>query len=137
MEKNKRGRPRKGSEQYENTKRIKEANELFNETGDMKYLWGVYDDLKHAIKSMALKRLKYPDLKTKDKWEYLDEIVTTITEDWMLYIQSRRNKGNPLTMKSPISYAYYMIKIYWPNDDQFVWNGVDYDPLWTDESIES
>lgn len=137
MERNKRGRPKKGSVQYENTKRIKEANIKYNETGDMRYLWNVYDDLKHAIKSMALKRMKYPDLRTKDKWDYLEEIVTTITEDWMLYFKKRRDKGNPLVMKSPISYAYYMIKIYWPNDDHFIWNEVDYDPNWEEDSLDS
>lgn len=91
---------------YENTARILECQSKFNETGDCQYLWDMKPDLEHAIRSLLIKRSNgyvYPGLYEK---------AEDITFSWMLYYKQRRDKGNPLNAKSPISYAHYMILLF-------------------------
>lgn len=115
----KRGRPVKDPKakeiEYKNTERILENQALYNQTGDTKYLFNMYPDLLHAVKSLAYKRFKgYIPPFYHDTFQ---ENVEMCTHEWMLYMKYRLEKGNPLVMKSPISMAHYMILRNWPVDD--------------------
>lgn len=96
----------KSTEEYENTQRIIKYQSLFNETGDCQFLWDMKPDLEHAIRSLLIKRSNgyiYPDL--YEKADYL-------TLCWMEYYKDRRDKGNPLCSRSPITYARFIILLY-------------------------
>lgn len=115
----KRGRPVKDPKskeiEYKNTERILENQALYNATGDTKYLFNMYPDLLHAVKSLAIKRFKgYIPPFYHDTFQ---ENVEMVTHEWMLYMKYRLEKGNPCVMNSPISFAHYMILRNWPTDD--------------------
>lgn len=97
---------------YDNTENILGCIARYDDTLDKKYLWECYDDLFHAVKSLMMKRLHYHP--TED----LDMNCEMVVEKWLLDIVKRKSKGKDITgMKSPISYAHFMILRYWPRDD--------------------
>lgn len=101
---------------YDNNENILKCICNFDRTSNKKELWACYDDLFHAVKSLMWKRLRgFP---TPD----LDDNCRLVTEKWMLDIIKRKANGKVITnMKSPISYAHFMIMRYWPADDA-IWN---------------
>lgn len=101
---------------FDNTEHILKCVRLYNSTGDKKYLWECFEDLRHAVQSILWKRLKGNPTPT------FSENVQLITEKWMLDIVKRKEKGNPYhDTFSPISYAHFMVIRYLPSDDA-AWN---------------
>lgn len=114
---------------YDNTKHILECIKKYDKSLDKRELWLCYEDLFHAVKSLMWKRLK--GIPTPN----LDDNCRIVTEKWMLDIIKRKSKGKDITsMRSPISYAYFMIMRYWPTDDKIINTAVYTDDK--DENVE-
>lgn len=107
----------KESVEYNNTKHILDGIDKFNESGDTKYLWDIFDDLRHCVQSLYYKRLKG----NPHCYDNFIENSIMVTEKWLIDIKKRRDKGNPYKITSPISYAHYMLLRYLPSDDA-IWN---------------
>lgn len=113
------GRPR-NEEKYQNSQRMIAAQDKFNATGDSRYLFEAYDDFRHAIKSMIVKRFKGGSVMWGSyQWEYIDSITDDLVLTWFQIFKRRREKGNPVNMRSPISNAYFIVLAHYPQDDRY------------------
>lgn len=75
--------------EYENEKRYKEAETKFYETGDLKYLWEVKDDIEHAIRS-AMRLLIQQRTGSPDTYQ---EHFYELAEEGFLYFLERCKRG--------------------------------------------